>query len=265
MTRTAFFLAGTPGYRFALHHRPDTPVRAALLLLPPWAEELNKMRRVLAHAAQAFAQAGFAVLQLDLLGCGDSSGDFADASWDAWQQDIRLGQEWLREQHPEVPLIAWGVRAGCLLGQDLAWDARLWWQPALQGKTVLQQFLRLRLAAELGQGQRGNTAALLADLASGATVCVAGYGLRQGLSDGLASAQLNAPDQSTLWLEVQTQDAPQLLPASERLLQQWARPERISAQAVQGPQPWATTELEDCPALAQTSLSWLQQQRGQRA
>ncbi len=260
MTRTAFFLAGTPGYRFALHHRPDAPVRAALLLLPPWAEELNKMRRVLAHAAQAFAQAGFAVLQLDLLGCGDSSGEFADASWDAWQQDIRLAHAWLREQHPDVPLIAWGVRAGCLLGQELAWDARLWWQPALQGKTVLQQFLRLRLAAELGQGQRGNTGALLAELAAGATVCVAGYGLRQSLSDGLATAQLAAPDQRTLWLEVQTQDEPQLLPASERLLQQWARPDRLSARAVQGPQPWATTELEDCPTLAQASLSWLQQQ-----
>jgi alpha/beta superfamily hydrolase len=42
------------------------------------AEELNKSRHVAAAQARAFAAAGYSVLQIDLYGCGDSSGDFGE-------------------------------------------------------------------------------------------------------------------------------------------------------------------------------------------
>ena len=58
---------------------------------------MNKARRMAALQSRALAAAGFAVLQIDLFGCGDSSGDFADASWAAWQQDVALAVQWLSE------------------------------------------------------------------------------------------------------------------------------------------------------------------------
>jgi exosortase A-associated hydrolase 2 len=243
-------------WRFALYTPASAPLRGALLLLPPWAEELNKTRRALAQAVTAFAAAGFATLQMDLYGCGDSDGEFEDASWPLWQQDLQAGLAWLREQHPGMPLIAWALRAGALLAGPLAVDAQLWWQPATQGKNLLQQFLRLRLAAEMdGSGPKTTMAELKAELAAGGRVEVGGYWLSGALAQGLEAAKLQAPAQATLWLEASSQQT--LLPASQNLIDSWAAP-GLQAEALADPSPWAATELEDLPLLTQASLAWLQ-------
>ena len=77
----AFFLAadnGRAGQRLCIHHPPrrGEPARGAVLHLHAFAEEMNKSRRMVALQARALAEAGFAVLQIDLHGCGDSGGDF---------------------------------------------------------------------------------------------------------------------------------------------------------------------------------------------
>ncbi len=74
-------------------------MRGAVVYVHPFAEEMNKSRRMAALQSRALAAAGFAVLQIDLLGCGDSSGDFGDASWDEWIDDVLLAVRWLRGQH----------------------------------------------------------------------------------------------------------------------------------------------------------------------
>jgi alpha-beta hydrolase superfamily lysophospholipase len=66
-----------------------------VLYLPPLAEELNSSRRTVAQQARALARAGFAVLQIDLLGCGDSSGRLEDARWSDWLHDARAALDWL--------------------------------------------------------------------------------------------------------------------------------------------------------------------------
>ena len=77
----AFFLDMEPGQRFCLFHPPAGTCRGAALYVPPFGEEMNKSRRMAALQARALAAAGFGVLQLDLYGCGDSSGEFAEARW----------------------------------------------------------------------------------------------------------------------------------------------------------------------------------------
>ena len=112
----ALFLEGASGTPlFALHHRaPGTP-RGVVLYLHPFAEEMNKVRRMAALQARALASAGYAVLQLDLRGCGDSGGEFHEASWAGWLDDAELGARWLRQRHPDAPLWLWGARAGNLI------------------------------------------------------------------------------------------------------------------------------------------------------
>ena len=73
------------GRRFAVYHAPAVDqMRGQIVYLHPFAEEMNKSRRMAALQSRALASAGFAVRQLDLLGSGDSEGDFGDASWDLW-------------------------------------------------------------------------------------------------------------------------------------------------------------------------------------
>lgn len=259
MIRQALLLPAPGGHRFALWDRPEGRARAALLLLPPFAEELNKTRRACAQAAQAFVQAGFAVLRLDPLGCGDSSGDFGDADWSSWVKDLGLGLDFLEREAAGLPRIAWALRAGALLDAALRaeghrFDGHLWWQPSPQGKAVLQQFLRLKLAATLDGPGRGSMAEFKAELAAGRALEVAGYRLSPGLAQGLEAAQLQAPSAPALWLEAGSQQPPVLLPASERLLADWPA---VQALALNDPAPWAATELEDSPALTQASLAWL--------
>jgi len=52
-----FLLPVGTGFRFCLLHRPPagTPARAAVVVAPPFAEELNKSRRMIALTARQLA------------------------------------------------------------------------------------------------------------------------------------------------------------------------------------------------------------------
>lgn len=264
----AFFI-DTPGKgrRFCVHHPAQgASVKGKILYLPPFAEELNKARRMTAIQSLAFAKAGYEVLQLDPLGCGDSSGDFSDASWDEWLSDVALGAAWLAQGRP-APLWLWGLRASCLLVSEAAQRHAiacnfLFWQPATQGKTVLQQFLRIKVAAEaLGGQTKGGAESLRAALAQGQAVEVAGYALPGALAQGLERARLTPPpvlDGRTPrmeWMELSTQADAALTPVAEAGLQAWqAATYQARAHTVQGPGFWASTEIEVAPALIDASL-----------
>ena len=191
---------------------------------------MNKSRRMVMLAANALAQSGYAVLQLDLFGCGDSSGELAEARWSDWIDDVLHAASWLRERHPG-PLWLWGERAGCLLATAAATRIAgerhlLFWQAQSNGKLVLQQFLRLKMASQIQHGtSKGVTEALQRELSAGRAVEVAGYRLGPDIARGLESSSLHPPPGLTpcrlLWLELSSRDPPSLLPASEAVLELW--------------------------------------------
>ena len=145
----------------------------------------------------------------DLHGCGDSSGDFGDASWAGWVDDVKRACDWLQQRF-DLPLWLWGLRTGCLVAVEVANQigspARLLlWQPVVSGKQFLQQFLRLKIAGELLSGEgKGVMDRLRQQLAHGESVEVAGYTLSAALANGLENAEL-APSGKILrieWIEV---------------------------------------------------------------
>ena len=263
----AFFLPVATGQRLCLHYPPaGTTAKGALLYLHPFAEEMNKARRVAALQARMLAEHGYAVLQIDLHGCGDSSGDFGDATWQGWLQDVLDAHAWLR-QHYRAPLWLWGLRAGCLLAAQAA--ARidepanfLFWQPIASGKQFLQQFLRLKVASELMAGDnKGVMDALKRQLAGGQSVEIAGYCLSPTLADGLEQAELLPPPKPgrQIWLELSTRPDATLMPVSAKRLEQWrGAGYAISSQVVPGPAFWQTTEIEDAPALLAGTIAALE-------
>ena len=121
MAARPFHIATAHGRCFALHHPSATPdVRARVLYVPPFAEEMNKSRRMAALAARALSAAGADVLQIDPHGTGDSSGEFRDASWQGWVDDIVEAARWLQQAPGDAPLWLWSLRAGCLLAAEAA-------------------------------------------------------------------------------------------------------------------------------------------------
>jgi exosortase A-associated hydrolase 2 len=267
-----FFLPAEPGQRFCLFHRPapSQPMRGAMLYVHPFAEEMNQSRRMAALQARAFAQRGYAVLQIDLHGCGDSSGDFRDARWSTWKQDLALACDWLA-QRISGPVTLWGLRLGALLALDFSRDAPtpferlILWQPVTNGKTHLNQFLRLRIASEMLADDAGTTsgtassgATLRAELAAGTSVEVAGYELAPELAAAidLQDAGACAPRCPVHWFELTATGA--LAPAVERQVQRWREAGvQLRLHQVGGAPFWASSEIAECQAmLAATGALW---------
>ena len=251
------------GERFCVFHPAVGAIRAAVLYVAPFAEEMNKARRIAARQARAFASAGCAVLLLDLKGCGDSPGDFGEASWADWVADVAAAARWLRER-TAAPLWLWGVRAGCLLLSEatpriddcVGW---LLWQPPVSGRGPAQQFLRLRLAAGLiGGDTKGAAATLRTDIEQQGEIEVAGYRLPRALLEGFEQSVLAAPSPGIAvhWLEISSASDDTLLPASKQRIEQWRTSGVcVEATVVPGPAFWQVTEIEDAPALLEASCT----------
>jgi exosortase A-associated hydrolase 2 len=236
----SFFLTVGLGQRYCLFHPPAGACRGAILYLPPFGEEMNKARRMAALQARALAEQGYGVLQLDLYGCGDSSGELRDARWAGWLDDAAAAAAWLT-QRLDAPLTLWGLRLGALLALDFASRAAMpierliLWQPVQHGATFIKQFLRLLTANDMladGAGKQGEksagTEALRAALLDGQILEVAGY----ELAPALAAA-------------IETKDAASLAPAGAWRAQGIA----VQLQAVPCAPFWATQEITICPEL----------------
>lgn len=264
-----FFLKTAAGERYCLFHPAVGACRGGLVYVPPFGEEMNKSRRMAALQARALAAQGIAVLQIDLHGTGDSSGDFADARWAQWLADVALGCQWLSARLGR-PVGLWGLRLGALLALDYARSPyaqgaaaptrMLLWQPVHSGASHLTQFLRLRMANDMlaaGGAQKNGTAALREQLRSGTALEVAGYELAPELADALDAldlAQMAPPACPLHWFDVVAADGRPLTPASAKLVAAWrAQGADLEAQAVAGPQFWATQEIATCPALLAAS------------
>jgi exosortase A-associated hydrolase 2 len=253
MPAEAFFLATPLGARYCLYHAPRASCRGALVYLHPFAEEMNKSRRMAATQARALAALGYGVLQIDLAGCGDSEGDFADARWEHWKADVGAAGAWLHQRLGQ-PVGLWGLRLGALLALDYARGAPvaqlLLWQPVLQGAAFMTQFLRLRVAGAMldeDAATAGGTKELRARLLAGEPLEIAGYMLAPELAaaiDALDAAQL-APACRAHWIEMVASPERPLPPAASRVAAGWS----LEPRKVACPPFWTTQEITESPDL----------------
>lgn len=258
----AGYLDGEQGSLFYLLHPPgDGRPRGVVLYAHPFAEELNKSRRMVSLQARRLAERGYAVLIPDQFGCGDSAGDFGDARWELWLADLARQANWLQRRY-EAPLTLWGLRTGCLLLSALlqqgGLDVRrlLWWQPVIDGEQYLVQFLRLRMAATMMSGQKETTRELRERLAAGEPLEVAGYLLHPALAAALATARLMPPPATAAlhWFEVVADPnpdiSPDISPAGLRLIERWRTAGTVVDAAAVGGEPfWGTQEIGEAPQL----------------
>lgn len=233
--------------------------------VPAFAEEMNKSRRMVGLQSRALAAAGWHVLQLDLLGTGDSEGDFSEATWDDWLADVAQAWRWLGESAGR-PAWLWGQRSGALLASACAMvhtvPGLMFWQPVLSGRAHLQQFLRLKAGAEWLGTSKAEEASLkpLDALTAGQAIEVAGYALSPKLALPMAAATLTLPADvaRVVWFEVSPRQGATLSPAGESALAPLRASEvHVTAQVVQGPSFWQTQEVETAPTLLAAGIEAL--------
>lgn len=247
-----FFLEVSGSQRFCVFHPPLGSVRGALVHVHPFAEEMNLARRMSALQARAFAGMGYAVLQIDLFGCGDSDGDFGAATWATWIDDLVLAAKWLQEKVGVQPSY-WGVRAGCLLAVEVARvrcdpTRFLFWQPVVAGDVYWRQFHRIRTATDAMVKPTDRVDARQPEE-------VAGYLVSAGLQSGLAASRLELPPVGGPVVCVElTPDGEHLSPAVAAQVAAWREQGyAVCARAMTGPAFWQSPEAEDCPALIQAT------------
>jgi exosortase A-associated hydrolase 2 len=260
-----FFLKVGSGERFCLYHRPppDRECRGVLIYVHPFGDEMNKSRRMAAIQARAFAATGFGVLQIDLFGCGDSSGEFGDARWNIWKQDLAAAGNWLGKRMA-VPISLWGLRLGALLALDFAkdrtdsFDKIILWQPVINGESFLTQFLRLRLVNEMlsrdnSTSKGSGTHAMRSTLANGETLEVAGYELAPELAaaiDSLKAAELVITRSPVHWFEIVAEPGRPMTAAGARVASGWKQDGAdLHVHLVPGLPFWATPEISECADL----------------
>lgn len=243
-----------------------------MLFVPPFAEEMNKSRRMVALQARALAADGWTVLVPDLYGCGDSDGDFADADWAQWREDVLAVTHWLRAQSGYRPVL-WALRAGCLLASDAARDIDyaadfVLWQPQISGRQALQQFLRLRVSQQAlaeTSSLRTSTQDLREELRRGQTIEVAGYALPPGIALGLEDAEFAPPPKGVriACFEIVSSEHAGATPAVRARVDAWeAAGTHATLRAISGAPFWQTQEIAECPALVEATRAavagWLQ-------
>lgn len=283
-----FFLPAQAGQRLCIYHAArGIALNEAILYVHPFGDEMHKSRRMAAVQARMLARSGVAVLQIDLHGCGDSSGDFAEARWDTWLDDLALAHAWLAHA-TRMPVSLWGLRLGALLALDYARAAVLpvgrfiFWQPVLNGNTFMTQFLRLRLAGEMigatrvtADGIHNNRSDTVAPLTSmhprsgtkglrealrlGQGLEVAGYELTPAMADAVdaVDARMLAPGQAqpVEWFEINASPDRLVHPASMHVIEAWQRAGvPVQACCVTGPAFWKSQEIVECmPLLVATT------------
>lgn len=265
-----FFLDASPGKRFCLYHPParDMLSNQAFIYLHPFAEEMNKSRRMAALQARAFAAMGFGVLQIDLYGCGDSAGDFGEATWAIWKNDIAYAGQWLM-QKGFASIHFWGLRLGALLALDYAVNEKsrtdpakfVLWQPVVNGKSFLTQFLRLKLVNKLMSDDTdkvSNVQVFREKLRAGELLEIAGYTLSPAMAaaiDELKLGQLVIRNSEIYWFEITPEAGRELSPAGAAVVEAWNQSDVYpKVTLIPGLSFWATQEISECPALLAATL-----------
>ena len=254
---------------------PAFAPRARVLFVPAFGDEMNQMRRMVRPGAEALADRGVASCTFDLLGNGDSSADFADATVERWLADCRRMAARLdaSEAADAAPLVLVGCRLGAALAARVSHDLSrrpavfVAWAPVLQGRQQLSAMLR---AASIARMQRADDAG--ADpktlWAQARVATVAGYPLSATLAEQLEALDATgAPAAGTAVLfdlRAAVDDEP--VTPSEALARRAAawteQGVRTVARAVAGPAFWNVADLVDVPELIDATVAAVEQAIG---
>ncbi|MET0087450.1 MAG: hydrolase 1, exosortase A system-associated [Sedimenticola sp.] len=263
----AQFVNGTLGRLYLSLYVPENQSGDWVICFPPFAEEMNKSRKMMSGFARKLADTGFAVAIPDLYGTGDSEGDFSDARWELWVSDYLNLLEWLTaKEHRRIHF--WGIRLGCLLALEVASrfernpDSFLFWQAVINGNLSMTQFLRLRMAATMMSGQKETVNDLRKKLLHEGKLEVAGYTLSHELLNSIDSLSMPdsniAGDSVVNWYEITSNtDKPLPLP-TRKIIDQWkAIGVEVTVRPIVGDQFWQTQEISEVPELIDNSLASL--------
>jgi exosortase A-associated hydrolase 2 len=257
------FIDGGAGRILVVSHEPDRPTDRAVLVVPAFAEEMNKSRRLVWDTARVLREHGIRTLVPDLFGTGDSEGDFAQARWDIWVDDLCRTIEWARERGAArfgALVVRFGMALFAAANERMSteFERAVAWQPVVNGADVLRQLLRMKVMSIRMLGGRAESAdALLETLLNGGEPMeLGGYLVSCELARAVhgtsaAPAEIAVKAGVVLEFDATSSAEPDAPEARARDPGTW-RVERIAAERF-----WAAFEPRPNPALASSTATFL--------
>jgi exosortase A-associated hydrolase 2 len=230
----------------------------AILILPPFAEEMNKTRHLISTAMHTLTAAGCHSFLLDNLGTGDSEGDLDQASVDIWRNDIQQFIH-LLQQHGYQSLSVIAIRFGSLqlfdlLNNDdslLPLKQIVLWQPMFDTAKFWQQFARIKVAEAMASGNKVSQKDLEQQLLQGETIEIAGYPISPQFYQSLLSMQTAIPAAlqhcQLSWFE--TSQLENIALPVQKMLQQLQQHTEVNFVQLKAEPYWQTTELASADKL----------------
>ena len=134
---------GVGNQLFGLFHGVGGPAQTAVLLCPPFGQDLIRSHRVYRQLAEALAGRGIPSLRFDYFGSGDSSGDSVEVDWLRCQADALTAAAELRRRSGCQRLVGFGGRLGGSLVLACATAAEfaelIVWDPVVDGAAHVAQ------------------------------------------------------------------------------------------------------------------------------
>ncbi len=179
-----FFFTSQGARLFGYLHASRGPARpVGVVVVHPFMEERQDAHATLFDLSLTLSNAGFPTLRFDQFGCGDSEGEWEDATLPRWLGDVEAAAATLRaEAHvTEVALVGmrFGATLSALSSRSAGASKLALIQPVARGDTYVSDLLLANLAAEMVLNRRaGLTRELLIEsLESGASINLFGYHL----------------------------------------------------------------------------------------
>ncbi len=185
---------------FLAHYIPEignsASSKKAVVFVPPFAEELNRSKRMFVLCARQLASAGVESVCFDYVGTGDSHGDWGSFDLADWEANLIGVCEYLHDLGvKDISLVA--LRFGALVAANViaAGDIRVnkcvFWDPVENGEVYIRQLIRLKIAAAMAeQAQKISTKDVLASIEEHGFVEIAGYSLTGPLIDSIKATKL---------------------------------------------------------------------------
>jgi len=258
---------GTDSHRlYGVVHNDVDSTQTALVLCPPFAEEMVATYARFATWSKQLAEQGIPVLRFHPYGTGESGGTSADFTLESAIHDACTALEFAREQIAPVRLGYFGVRLGATIAVLAALhqpvDLLVMWSPITNIHQYMRELFRAQLTNQMVHHGltrvRRNTEDMILDLEHGQSIDLLGYEFSPQLYRQMAAGwewPEKAPARHTLWLARTTEEK-----TASVLVDRWqASRSRVDFTVLPEPAFWEEYTSVFPGSFAATTLGWLKQ------
>jgi pimeloyl-ACP methyl ester carboxylesterase len=144
--RESFFFGEDKKRLFGCCHKPRSNKfrDCNIVLCYPIGQEYIRAHRTFVQLGARLSAVGFPVLRFDYYGCGDSEGNFGEASITRWMEDISSAVNEMRDRTHIEKVCLLGLRLGGSLSmmyasKDDGIDGLILWNPIVSGRNHIRE------------------------------------------------------------------------------------------------------------------------------